>query len=244
MPIGVLKLFTSPHKKDLRALRNILGFIPGNYSLYRLALRHKSMAIDTHKKGVKNSNERLEFLGDAILGSVVAEVLFKKFPYKDEGFLTEMRSKMVNRSHLNSLSKKMGIGDMIDYDAKLNNQGNKNSSLFGDAFEAIIGAIYLDRGYEFTRHFIINRILIPHVDIDQLEQTESNFKSRLLEWSQREGKEAVFELLDEKSHGQSRLFTVRVLINGEEMGTGQDFSKKNAEKNAAEKACLSLNILA
>jgi ribonuclease-3 len=138
----------------------------------------------------------------------------------------------------------MGIGDMIDYDAKLNNQGNKNSSLFGDAFEAIIGAIYLDRGYEFTRHFIINRILIPHVDIDQLEQTESNFKSRLLEWSQREGKEAVFELLDEKSHGQSRLFTVRVLINGEEMGTGQDFSKKNAEKNAAEKACLSLNILA
>lgn len=244
MPFGFLKLYTSPYKKDLKALRNILGFIPGNYTLYRLALRHKSMANDIHKKGVKNSNERLEFLGDAILGSVVAEVLFKKFPYKDEGFLTEMRSKMVNRSHLNQLSKKLGIGDMIDYDAKLNNQGNKNSSLFGDAFEAIIGAIYLDKGYEFTRHFIINRILIPHVDIDHLEQTESNFKSRLLEWAQREGKEISFELVDEKNHGQSRLFTVRVMISGEEMGIGQDFSKKNAEKNAAEKACLNLNILA
>ncbi len=244
MPFGFLKLYTSPHKKDLKALRNILGFIPGNYTLYRLALRHKSMANDIHKKGVKNSNERLEFLGDAILGSVVAEVLFKKFPYKDEGFLTEMRSKMVNRSHLNQLSKKLGIGDMIDYDAKLNNQGNKNSSLFGDAFEAIIGAIYLDKGYEFTRHFIINRILIPHVDIDHLEQTESNFKSRLLEWAQREGKEISFEVVDEKNHGQSRLFTVRVMISGEEMGVGQDFSKKNAEKNAAEKACLNLNILA
>lgn len=243
MPIGVLKLLTSPHKKELIALRNILGFIPGNFALYRLALRHKSVAIDTHKKGVKNSNERLEFLGDAILGAVVAEVLFKKFPYKDEGFLTEMRSKMVNRSHLNQLSKKMGIAEMISYDAKLHNQGNKNSSLFGDAFEALIGAIYLDKGYEFTRKFIINRILTPHVDIDHLEQTESNFKSRLLEWAQRESKEILFELLDEKSHGQSRLFTVRVLINGEEMGTGQDFSKKNAEKNAAEKACLALNIL-
>jgi ribonuclease-3 len=244
MPIGILKLYTSKYKAELRALRNILGFIPGNFRLYRLALRHKSVASDIHKKGVKNSNERLEFLGDAILGSVVAEVLFKKFPYKDEGFLTEMRSKMVNRSHLNQLSKKMGISDLIDYDTKLNNMGNKNSSLFGDAFEAMIGAIYLDKGYEFTRKFIINRIIIPHVDIDHLEQTESNFKSRLLEWAQKEGKEIQFELLEEKHAGQSRLFTVRVLINGEDMGKGQDFSKKNAEKNAAEKACLALNILA
>lgn len=241
MPIGSFKLLFSPHKTQLKALKNILGFVPGNYAVYRLALRHKSVANDI-KKGVKNSNERLEFLGDAILGSVVAEVLFKKFPYKDEGFLTEMRSKIVNRAHLNQLSKKIGIADMIDYDARLMNQHNKNSSLFGDAFEAIIGAIYLDKGYNFTKYFIINRIIIPHVDINQLEQTESNFKSRLLEWAQREGKEVSFELIEDKPSGQSRLFSVRVLINGEEMGKGQDFSKKNAEKNAAEKACVALNI--
>lgn len=243
MPIGIFKLYTSKHRKELIALKNLFGFVPGNYSLYRLALRHKSMASDINNKGIKNSNERLEFLGDAILGAVVAEVLFKKFPYKDEGFLTEMRSKMVNRNHLNQLSKKLGIADMIDYDARISNMGNKNSSLFGDAFEAVIGAIYLDKGYAFTRQFIIQRILQPHVDIDQLEQTESNFKSRLLEWAQREGKEITFELLDERTAGQSKLFTVRVLLNGEEVGVGQDFSKKNAEKNAAEKACTTLNVL-
>ena len=118
MPIGFLKLYTSVDRKELQALRNILGFIPGNHALYRLALRHKSVANDINNKGIKNSNERLEFLGDAILGSVVAEVLFKKFPYKDEGFLTEMRSKLVNRAHLNQLSKKMGIADLINYDAR------------------------------------------------------------------------------------------------------------------------------
>ncbi len=242
MPIGFLKLFTSANRKELQALRNILGFVPGNHSLYRLALRHKSMANDINNKGIKNSNERLEFLGDAILGSVVAEVLFKKFPYKDEGFLTEMRSKMVNRVHLNQLSKKMGIADMINYDARITNQGNKNSSLFGDAFEALIGAVYLDKGYEITRKFIISRIINAHVDILHLEQTESNYKSRLLEWAQKDGKEVVFEVVADKPSGQSRLFTVRVLVDNEEMGVGQDFSKKNAEKNAAEKACNALSI--
>ena len=207
-----------------------------------MALRHKSVANDINNKGIKNSNERLEFLGDAILGSVVADVLFKKFPYKDEGFLTEMRSKLVNRAHLNQLSKKMGIADLINYDAKITNQGNKNSSLFGDAFEAMIGAIYLDKGYRVTQRFIINRILNTHVDISRLEQTESNYKSRLLEWAQKEGKEVVFEVIEDKSLGQSRLFSVRALVDGIDTGLGQDYSKKNAEKNAAEKSCQYLNI--
>ena len=242
MPIGFLKLYTSVDRKELQALRNILGFIPGNHALYRLALRHKSVANDINNKGIKNSNERLEFLGDAILGSVVAEVLFKKFPYKDEGFLTEMRSKLVNRAHLNQLSKKMGIADLINYDAKITNQGNKNSSLFGDAFEAMIGAIYLDKGYRVTQRFIVNRILNTHVDISRLEQTESNYKSRLLEWAQKEGKEVVFEVIEDKSLGQSRLFSVRALVDGIDTGLGQDYSKKNAEKNAAEKSCQYLNI--
>lgn len=242
MPIGVLKLYTSVDRKELQALRNILGFIPGNHALYRLALRHKSVANDINNKGIKNSNERLEFLGDAILGSVVADVLFKKFPYKDEGFLTEMRSKLVNRAHLNQLSKKMGIADLINYDAKITNQGNKNSSLFGDAFEAMIGAIYLDKGYRVTQRFIINRILNTHVDISKLAETESNYKSRLLEWAQKEGKEVVFEVIEDKSLGQSRLFSIRAIVDGIDTGLGQDYSKKNAEKNAAEKACQYLNI--
>ncbi len=241
MIFSTLRLYFSPHKNFIRSLKNMLGFVPANHVLYRLALRHKSMANDI-RKGVKNSNERLEFLGDAVLGTIIAEVLFKKFPYKDEGFLTEMRSKIVNRSHLNQLSKKLGIADMIDYDVRITNQQNKNSSLFGDAFEALIGAIYLDKGYDFTHSFIIKRILIPHIDIDLLEQLETNYKSRLLEWGQKENKEVLFELVEEKTSGSSRLFTVRVLISGEEMGIGKDFSKKNAEKNAAEKACLSLSI--
>jgi ribonuclease-3 len=227
MPLRFLNLYFSEHKKLARSLKNMLGYIPGNLALYKLALRHKSVASDV-KKGVKNSNERLEFLGDAILGSVIAEVLFKKFPFKDEGFLTEMRSKIVN---------------LIDYNARITNQQNKNSSLFGDAFEAMIGAIYLDKGYEFTRKLIIHRILTPFVDIDHLEQTESNFKSKLLEWAQREGKEVNFEVIADVASGNSRLFTVRVLVSGEEMGQGQDYSKKNAEKNAAEKACSTLNIV-
>lgn len=241
MPFHIFKFYFSKNKPLLFSLKNILGFIPRNTTLYELALRHKSVANDV-KKGVKNSNERLEFLGDAVLGAVVAEVLFKKFPFKDEGFLTEMRSKIVNRMHLNQLSQKLGIAEMIDYNVRIINQKHKNSSLFGDAFEALIGAVYLDKGYAFTKRFIIHRIITPHVDIDYLEQIESNFKSKLLEWAQKEGKEILFELLQDKSVGASKLFKVRVLVDGEEMGIGQDFNKKNAEKNAAEKACSTLGI--
>ncbi|WP_202913628.1 ribonuclease III [Pararcticibacter amylolyticus] len=242
MPFSTIyKLYFSPKRKYIQILRNLLGFVPGNVTLYRMAFRHRSVAIIL-KNGTKNSNERLEFLGDAVLGSVIAEELFKLYPYKTEGFLTEMRSKIVSRANLNQLARKLGLGELIEYDNRIVNFPNKQSSLLGDAFEALIGAIYLDKGYNFTRSFIINRIIKPHVDIIMLENTESNFKSKLIEWCQRQGKEIVFELVENEEGESSKLFTICVIIDGETKGMGRDYNKKNAEKLAAEKACEALSI--
>jgi ribonuclease-3 len=218
----------------------LLGFVPGNLSLYKLAFRHKSVAQSV-KKGVKNSNERLEFLGDAVLGSVVAEVLFKLYPFEDEGFLTELRSKIVNRVNLNQLARKLGFEQLIQYDNRMVNS-TRQSSLLGDAFEALIGAIYLDKGYDFTRNFLVNHIIKSHIDIHRLEQTETNFKSKLIEWCQRHGKDITFELIENKEGESNKLFTVQASIDGEIMGTGKEFNKKNAEKLAAERACAALTI--
>ncbi|RYY36692.1 MAG: ribonuclease III, partial [Sphingobacteriaceae bacterium] len=219
---------------------NLLGFVPGNLSLYRLAFRHKSVAQNV-KHGVKNSNERLEFLGDAVLGSVVAEVLFKQYPYKDEGFLTEMRSKIVSRVNLNQLGRKLGFEQLIEYDSRILNSG-RQGSLLGDAFEALIGAVYLDKGYEFTKNFLINHIIKSHIDIHTLELTETNFKSKLIEWCQRHGKDISFDLVPNQEGESTKLFTIQTIIDGEPFGLGKEFSKKNAEKLSAEKACESLGI--
>lgn len=218
----------------------MLGFVPGNLSLYRLAFRHKSVAQNV-KKGVKNSNERLEFLGDAVLGSVVAEVLFKLYPFEDEGFLTELRSKIVNRGNLNQLARKLGFEQLIQYDSRMVNS-TRQGSLLGDAFEALIGAIYLDKGYDFTKNFLVNHIIKSHIDIHTLEQTETNFKSKLIEWCQRHGKDITFELIENQDGESNKLFTVRASVDGEIMGQGKEFNKKNAEKLAAERACETLSI--
>ncbi len=242
MPVSKLyKLYLSPHRNYIKVLKNLLGFVPGNLSLYRMAFRHKSVAVAT-KNGSKNSNERLEFLGDAILGSVVAEVLFKKYPYKEEGFLTEMRSKIVSRSNLNQLARKLGLDEILEFDNRLVNFPNKQGSLLGDAFEALIGAVFLDKGYNYTRDFLINRIIKPHVDIHQLELTETNFKSKLIEWCQRHGKDITFELIENAEGENAKLFTIQVIVDCENLSIGRDYNKKNAEKLAAEKACEALNI--
>jgi ribonuclease-3 len=241
MPIRrFYKLYLSPNRKYVKSLKNLLGFVPGNLSLYRLAFRHKSVAQNV-KKGVKNSNERLEFLGDAVLGSVVAEVLFKLYPYEDEGFLTELRSKIVNRVNLNQLARKLGFEQLIQYDNRMVNS-SRQGSLLGDAFEALIGAVYLDKGYDFTKSFLINHIIKSHIDIHRLEQTETNFKSKLIEWCQRHGKDITFELIENQEGESNKLFTVQASIDGEIMGQGKEFNKKNAEKLAAEKACEALAI--
>lgn len=241
MPISrFYKLYLSPNRKYVKVLNNLLGFVPGNLSLYRLAFRHKSVAQNV-KKGVKNSNERLEFLGDAVLGSVVAEVLFKLYPYEDEGFLTELRSKIVSRNNLNALARKLGFDKLIEYDSRMLNS-SRQGSLLGDAFEALIGAVYLDKGYDFTKSFLINHIIKSHIDIHTLEQTETNFKSKLIEWCQRHGRDITFELVTNQEGENTKLFTVQALVDGEVTGSGKEFSKKNAEKLAAEKACETLGI--
>lgn len=222
-------------------MKNLLGFTPGNLSLYKMAFRHRSMAL-VLKNGSKSSNERLEFLGDAVLGSVIAEILFKLYPYKDEGFLTELRSKIVRRANLNQLGRKLGFQELINFDEKAINLSIKQSSLLGDAFEALIGAVYLDKGYDFTRSFIADRIIKPHVDIHTLELTETNFKSRLIEWCQSQSKEITFEPTANAEGDSAKLFSVKVFINGEAMASATDYSKKNAEKLAAEKTCEMLAI--
>jgi len=241
MPISrFYKLYISSNRKYFKTLKNLLGFVPGNISLYRMAFRHKSVATNI-KKGVKNSNERLEFLGDAVLGSVVAEVLFKLYPYEDEGFLTELRSKIVSRVNLNQLARKLGFDKLIEFDNRMLNS-SRQGSLLGDAFEALIGAVYLDKGYEFTKAFLVNHIIKSHIDIHQLELTETNFKSKLIEWCQRHSKDIAFDLVGNLDGENSKLFTIHAIIDGEIMGSGKEFNKKNAEKLAAEKACEALGI--
>ena len=239
--VRIYKLHFSPQRNYVKILKNLLGFVPGKVALYKMAFRHRSMAVSL-KNGAKNSNERLEFLGDAVLGCVVAEVLFKLYPYREEGFLTEMRSKIVSRANLNQLAKKMGLDELIEFDSKLVGYPARQGSLLGDAFEALVGAIYVDKGYDFTRDFLINQIIKPHVDIHQLELTETNFKSKLIEWCQRHGKDVLFELVANDDGESEKLFTVKVLIDGEPFGSGRDYNKKNAEKIAAENACQQLII--
>jgi len=226
----------SPTDKDLhRSIKNIFGFHPGNLHVYRLAFRHKSVNKDVN--GVKINNERLEYLGDAILGSVIAEYLFKKFPYKGEGFLTEMRSKIVCRSNLEKLSRKLGINKLIE--SSLDTKSSAKS-MGGDAFEAFIGALYLDKGYKYTRKIIIKRIINIHIDIDTLEHLDTNFKSKLIEWAQKEKKEVDFRVVSEKGEKNYHQYEVEAYVDNKPVSRGIDFSIKGAEKIAAEKACNAL----
>ncbi len=220
-------------------MKNLLGFYPGNLAVYKLAFSHRSSA-EEHPSGLKLSNERLEYLGDAVLGAVVAEMLFKKFPFREEGFLTEMRSKIVNREHLNKLALKLGIDQYMNGSI---DPAAKNRSAYGDAFEALIGAVYIDKGYEVARKLILARFIKHHIDVEELEMLEHNFKSKLINWGQRERKNVEFELLEEVDNGGKRLLRVRVLVDEVEFAKGEDYSKKRAEQIAAQRACESLGIL-
>lgn len=184
-------------------------------------------------KDYKNSNERLEFLGDAVLSSVIADYLFQKYPLKDEGFLTEMRSKIVNRSNLNQLSKKMGFDKMVHSDQ---DNGNVYRSINGDAFEAVIGAIYIDRGYKFIRKIIINRIISYYIDIEALEKKETNFKSALIEFAQKEKIPVDFKVIEKTGNGYHKQYVVAVFFDNKQVALGYGYSIKEAEQNGAANA--------
>jgi len=230
---------TANDEKLVRAIRNIAGLKPSNLELYKLATVHSSIAKE-NGRGFKESNERLEYLGDAILGAAVADYLFKKFPFKSEGFLTEIRSRIVNREALNLLARKIGVGNIVQYDQK---NAHLQQVILGNTLEAIVGAIYLDKGYLRTKKFVIDKLIAPNYDLDELVNSNSNYKSRIIEWAQREGKEVRFEILNVKKGKNHKEFTAQVIVDNDPKGTGYGNSKKKAEQDAALKTCEMLNLL-
>ena len=216
----------------LKFLRNILGCKPKNISIYKLSLIHKSCSI-IDEKGNKLNNERLEYLGDAVLSSIVGEFLFKKYPLKGEGFLTEMRSKIVSRASLNKLSVKIGLSQLIEYNKNVHSINY--SSVNGDAFEALVGAIYLDRGYDFTYKLLIKKVLSIHLNIDEIENTTWNYKSKIIDWCQKKKKKISFEVVESKIISHRMHYIVQVIIDGQAQEQAEDYSIKAAEQLAAEK---------
>ncbi len=225
-------------KKLIRAIQNIAGLTPSNLELYKLATVHSSIAQE-NKHGLKESNERLEYLGDAILGAAVADYLFKRFPFKTEGFLTEIRSRIVNREALNQLARKIGVANIVQFDSK---NSHLQQVILGNTLEAIVGAIYLDKGFLRTRKFVIDKMITPNYDLDELVNSNSNFKSKVIEWAQREGHEVRFEIINVKKARNHKEFTAQVMIDKEPKGTGYGNSKKKAEQDAAFKTIEMLNI--
>ena len=230
----------SPEKKFRKAVEHIIGAKPSNADLYDLAFRHTSASKTTAIEGFKESNERLEFLGDSVLGMIIAEYLFKKFPYKDEGFLTEIRSRIVNRETLNQISRKIGLDHLIEYDA-----GRRgvplHSSMYGDALEALVGAVYLDKGFRFTKTFVTKKLL-AHYDLEALISNNVNFKSKFIEWAQSAGKDVKFEIIKETGSRHFREFISQITIDSKPFAIGNGFSKKKAEQSAAAKACEILEL--
>ncbi len=223
----------SSFKKELR---NLLGFKPGNGSLYKTALTHRSV-----REAADENNERLEYLGDAVLSAMIADYLFKRYPYKEEGFLTEMRSKMVNRQQLNEIAVRMGLKKITLFNKM--DGSLKVSQIFGNTLEALVGAIYLDHGYKKASKWVLDYIILPHMYMDDLEILEINHKNKLYGWANKNGKVLEFETLNEKLENGRRLFTVAAVIDGRNIAEGKAFNKKDASQIAAHAAVDKLGIV-
>jgi len=222
-------------KEFKKQLSNVLGFTPGDLKLYKTALSHRSV-----REGADENNERLEFLGDAVLSSIVAHYLFMKYPYKGEGFLTEMRSKMVNRQQLNDIGVKMGLKKITIYNRHDNSL--KISQIFGNTLEALIGAVYLDKKYGKTQKWVERSIIMPYLFIDDLEGIEINIKNKLYGWANKNGKVLEFDTLDEKIINGRRLFTMGALVDKELIAQGKGYNKKDASQKAAQIAVEKLGL--
>ena len=222
-----------PFRKDKElylSLYRILGVLPHDISFYKIALMHKSVA-HRNAKGKKVNNERLEFLGDAILDAIVGDIVFRHFPGKKEGFLTNTRSKIVQRDTLNRLAKTMGINDLI---LSSGHSSAHNSYMGGNAFEAVVGALYLDHGYDACMRFMKRQILGELINIDKVAYKEVNFKSKLIEWSQKNRVNVEFRLISQgKDENGSPMFDYKVFIEDLEGCDGKGFSKKESQQMAA-----------
>lgn len=221
--------FSEEDKTLQKALKNILGYKPGYLPYYVSAITHRSQS-----DLITTNNERLEYLGDAFIGSIVGEYLFKKYPTRDEGYLTEMRSKIVSRQSLNEIALRMGMQKIVRFNK--NDKMLRRSHIFGNALEALVGAVYLDVGFEKTRKFILKRVLATYIDMEELETTEYNFKNKLYTWAQRKGKQIEFVTISEKLEAGRKIFTVGIEADGETIMTASGYTKKEAGQLAAQKA--------
>jgi ribonuclease III len=236
--VDFFKFFSGKHAGSSikKELKNILGFKPGNMSLYKTSLTHRSI-----REEADQNNERLEYLGDAVLSALIADYLFKRYPYKEEGFLTEMRSKMVNRQQLNDIAVRMGLKKVTLYNKM--DGSLKASQIFGNTLEALVGAVYLDQGYKKTAKWVLEFIIQPHMFMDDLENLEINHKNRLYGWANKNGKVLEFETLNEKLENGRRLFTVAAVVDGRNIAEGKAFNKKDASQIAAQVAVEKLGII-
>lgn len=231
--IDKIRLLFRKDRESYFCFYRILGFFPRDIRFYQQALLHKSTSIRS-EKGRPLNNERLEFLGDAILDAIVGDIVYRHFEGRREGFLTNTRSKIVQRETLNKLAVEIGLDKLVKYSTR---SSSHNSYMYGNAFEAFIGAIYLDQGYERCKQFMEEKILKNYIDLDKMSRKEVNFKSKLIEWSQKNKMEVSFELIEQfLDRDYNPMFHTEVRIEGLSAGTGTGYSKKESQQNAAQMA--------
>ncbi len=232
-------LFSSHSNKDgdfFLQMSKVLGFKPKDISIYRKAFLHRSANVKD-KKGNPMNYERLEFLGDAMLGTIISKHLYNEVPGGDEGYLTKMRSKIVSRKHLNELGKDLGLIRFVETKIPKSHFGE---NIHGNVFEALIGAIYLDRGYSYCEKFIENRVIEPYVDIEQLEGKVISYKSLLIEWCQKQKKEFKYQVYEDNGKDPLKHFAVKFSIDGKQIAKARATSKKKAEEKASKRAFFAL----
>ncbi len=227
--------FFSSDKQLASYIKTITGIVPSNLKLYKQVFQHRSKFVEP-----KENNERLELLGDSILDAIVCEFLYKKYPYKEEGFITELRSKIVNRKSLNEVGAKLGLVDKLMFNRKSMNDVAKD--LAGNTFEALVGAVYLDTDFQATKNFILRRVLKNLIDVEILEQTNTDYKSQMFHYIQREGKSIDFKVREERLRNRRAYFVIDLEISGKPVAQGEGYSKKMAEQNAAMNALRKLGI--
>ena len=234
--MNLIRKITNSHSEQdeefVNAIKNILGYRPRKIEFYKEAFTHSSLK-EMNKNGYAMNYERLEFLGDAVLGSVIANYLFKKIPKGDEGYLTQMRSKIVSREHLNELGKDLKLIKFLRSSIPSDNFGD---NIHGNLFEALIGAIHSDRGYSFTEKFIYRFMIEPYVDIERLEGKITSYKSVLIEWSQKNKKKLHYNVYEDTGNDELKHFSVKLFINEEMTSKGRATSKKKAEEIASKRA--------
>ena len=234
--IDKIRLLSCKDRESYLLLYSILGYVPGNINLYRMAMTHSSSTTGGKKL---HCNERLEFLGDAVLSSITADFLFSNFKKEREGFLTKSRSNLVCRQSLNELAIEIGLDKFV---TACGLPQQHNNYVYGNALEALIGAIYLDKGYKQCRRFMLDRVFARLDNIDSVVRTDKNYKSRLIEWAQKNHRVVEFRLVREELLKEGPFFVTDVVVDDAMCGTGTGFSKRESQQKAAKQAILKLGI--